>query len=177
MKSVLFYFDKHIVLEIPVPLKYKFPKQYSYKTFPDHFCGSGDGISEQLVPDYIYSFTRYLKWIGLNFSIKLSPACWIHDKEWIIAEPTWEAFHESNERLQNNMKEIIKRKCRNEYLKAFALYRPVTYMNAVNLHGKRNFWTLKAAQGFDIPANANFFVDIDKKNLYKLKENAGELTI
>ena len=177
MTSTIITFDKNIFLEIPNVLRDKFPTKYTYKTFPDHFCGSGEGISEKIIPDYIFSYTRYLKWLGLDYSIKMSPACWIHDKEWIIAAPTWDDFHASNDRLARNMSSIIEIKCRNELIKARAFYRPVTYKNAVNLHGKTNFWTLKSAQGFDIPNNARIHVDIEQKNLYKLKQNAGELTI
>lgn len=177
MIPIIFTFDRTIPLEIPIDLRYKFPMNFTYRTFPDNFCGSGDGVSEKIIPDYIYSYTKWLKWLGLDFSIKLSPACWIHDKEWIITLPTWDAFHESNDRLHRNIESIIEVKCRNEFLKARALYRPVTYKNAVNIHGKSNFWTLKVAQGHTIPSNARIHIDVEKKNFYKLKQNAGELTI
>ena len=177
MIPIIITFDRNITLELPIDLRYKFPTNYTYRTFPDKFCGTGEGISEKIIPDYVFSYSRYLKWLGLDFSIKLSPACWIHDKEWIISPPTWDAFHESNDRLAKNMTNIIEVKCRNEIIKARALYRPITYKNAVNIHGKTNFWTLKSAQGYSLPSNARIHVDAEQKNLYKLKQNAGELTI
>jgi hypothetical protein len=171
---VTFDFDG-IQLSIPEKLLPIFPSNYTYKTFPDNFCGAGDGIGEKLVPDYIFGPTRFLKFIGLNVSIKLSPACWIHDKDWIVAEPTWEAFGETNDRFHKNLEAIIEAKCKYEWLKARALYRPVTYRNAVSIAGKSVFWSLKSAQGFHLPKNAYCHVDIQGKNLMKQKMKAGDL--
>lgn len=133
---------------------------YTYDNFPVNFCGAGKGIGELLVPDYILGFTRFFKWVGLDYSIKISPACAGHDEDWLIAEPTWEAFKEANERFEENIEAIIDCKARNEWMKAQAMYRAITYSNAVTLHGEDIFWTMKSKQGHSLPSEI-------KKNHYK----------
>jgi len=148
-----------------IPLKmwrqavHLFPIEYTYDTFPTHFCGAGTGLSELAIPDYIFGPTRLVGFMGLDISIKISPACFIHDMEWALASPTWEDFHVSNARLHQNIETIVELKARNEWVKARALYRPVTYRNAVALGGRSIFWTLKYDEGYDIPEDAMAFVN------------------
>ena len=39
-------------------------------------CGAGTGVQEKVIPDNFY---------GVN----VSPACWIHDQMFTLADPTW----------------------------------------------------------------------------------------
>lgn len=114
-----------------------------YKDFSDCYCGAGHGLGEKLVPDYIFS----LFW----FRIKISPACWIHDNDWDLAEPTREAFAESNDRFQDNINAIITSQARYGWVERLARYRAATYRNAVDGPGERIFWALKKQQGYDVP--------------------------
>ena len=156
-----FHFDG-IKLEALKRVLIGFPFTYTYKKFPDNYCGAGKGIGEKLVPDYIMGFTKFLKWFGLDISLKISPACYIHDNDYEMCEPTWEAFYDANDRLGDNIERIIEAKVKNQRLAAFYRYRATTYCNAVNLHGKSVFWTLKKIQGYSIPENAKKYVDWKK---------------
>lgn len=134
-------------------------KKYTYESFPTNFCGAGKGMGEALVPDFVFGPTRFLKFLGLDVSIKISPACFIHDEDWFLADPTWNAFYASNERFHENIESIINAKARNEYIKARALYRPVTYKNAVDLAGRYVFWTMKWKTCTNIPFDALKYVN------------------
>lgn len=168
-----FYFDG-ILLRGPSVCVSGF-KQYSYKTFPDNFCGAGTGLGEKLVPDYIFGNTKILSCIGLDISIKISPACFIHDVDWLYSQPTWDDFTDSNRRFKYNIESIINLKARNDFIAARALYRPVTYYNSVCLVGRHVFWSIKAGQGLDIPNNAKQFIHYDKAKIIELREKAGDL--
>jgi len=173
-KIVPFMFDK-ILLLAPEKIAEQFPKSYTYDSFPDSYCGAGNGLGEKLVPDYIFGFLRPLRYFGLDYSIKVSPACYIHDKEWWDAEPTAFDFDSSNNRLHTNMESIIEAKARNAFMKARALYRPVTYLNAVNIHGKRIFWSMKAGQGHIVPIEMRKYVSEEAHELFKLRVNSGDI--
>ena len=132
-------------------------RRYSYKSFPTNFCGAGKGLGELIVPDYIFGPTRFLKFIGMDISIKIAPACYIHDADWDCAEPTWDAFHEANDRFHRNLEAIIDKKARCDLVRARAMYRPVTYKNAVDTVGRSVFWALKKKQG-SIPESAQRYI-------------------
>ncbi len=102
------------------------------KDFPDS-CGPGRGLGEILVPDSI-------------FGLKISPACWIHDRSWVLAAPTWNDFHQTNYMLERNMQSIIIGRSKFTFLKYARLYRPVTYFIAVDTIGIEHFWKLKKKQ-------------------------------
>lgn len=157
IKETTLFFDG-IDLKMWDQVVHLFPIEYTYATFPSHFCGAGTGLNELAVPDYIFGSTRLLAFLGFDISIKISPACFIHDKEWQLANPTWEDFHVSNARLHQNIESIIHTKARNEWVKARALYRPVTYLNAVSLAGRGVFWNLKIEEGHCIPEDAMAYV-------------------
>jgi hypothetical protein len=140
-----------INLHMPEDIADMFPKEFTYETFPTVFCGAGESLVEKIVPDYIFGFTKGLSFIGLDFSIKISPACWIHDQDWWFARPEISSFNRANERLRFNMNSIVETKARNELAKCLSLYRTVTYMNAVELKGKGIFWSIKAGQGYRVP--------------------------
>jgi hypothetical protein len=125
----------------------------SYADFPDCFCGAGDGLGQALVPDYVYGYTRWLPQ-PLDISIKLSPACWLHDKDWEFAAPTWGEFHDSNSRLYANTKVIIEKQARSGLIRSHAMRYPELYSQAVDTIGRSIFWRLKQRQGYTIPGSA-----------------------
>jgi len=100
--------------------------------FPDS-CGPGRGLGEILIPETV-------------FGLRVSPACWIHDRSWDLAEPTWNAFHQTNNMLERNMRSIILVKSKYAILKYLRLYRPTTYFIAVDTAGSEHFWRLKRQQ-------------------------------
>lgn len=150
--------------------------KYTYKTFPDNYCGAGNGLGERLVPDYIFGSTRVFAWCGLDISIKISMACFLHDKEFEYAGPSVTEFVQSNDLLHKNIESIIKVKARNDYVLARAMYRPVTYMNAVSILGRYVFWSLKAAQGYKIPNMADRYVTNDFVERASIRIRAGALS-
>lgn len=163
-----------IFLQCPEEIFKVFPKDLDYDTFPDDFCGAGKGLGEKIVPDYIFGLTRFLPF-GLDISIKISPACWIHDKDWQLSAPTVQAFTESNDRFHLNIEAIIRAKAKNDWIKARAMYRPVTYMNAVSLAGRYIFWSMKEAQGYEIPYHALDFINPEYVDIISKKIRAGEV--
>lgn len=60
----------------------------------DTYCGAGKGIGDLIVPDDIYG-------------IVISPACYIHDKMWLLSPPTTFAFNFSNHVFHKNIISII----------------------------------------------------------------------
>ena len=143
------------VIEQVVPL---FPF-CSYADFPDCYCGAGNGLGQKLVPDYVYSYMRWLPG-RLDISIKLSPACWLHDKDFEFSPPTWDSFHASNSRLFANCKTIIDKQSEGypSILRRHALHYPDIYAQAVDTLGRRIFWQLKQRQGHTIPASAAWLI-------------------
>lgn len=101
--------------------------------FPDA-CGAGSGIGQKIVPDTIWG-------------IPVSPGCFIHDFQWLIAPPTWEAFHASNGMFHRNLNSLIKAQSGNSFMLHLRMYRAVTYFNAVDSVGADIFWALKKEQG------------------------------
>jgi hypothetical protein len=138
-----------IELEIPPHLEMYFPP-LGYEDFPLNFCGAGSGIGEWIVPDTL--------WTGDDL-IKLSPACAIHDTDWVHATPTWDYFHESNSRLYTNIKSIILAKATTERSERFARRVPALYAHAVDTAGRKIFWTIKKKQGYGIPKSAAWLLD------------------
>jgi len=121
----------------------------------DTYCGAGDGIGDLVVPDRVFIFppiglfvnehTPFLKKI-FGEGIPISPACFVHDTMWVRAEPTWEAFHQSNSVFLHNLISLIETQSHNSYLRERRLYRAVTYYNAVDSLGQYIFWNLKDKQ-------------------------------
>jgi len=127
----------------------------SYADFPDCYCGAGEGIWQRAVPDYVYGLTRILP-SPLNISIKISPACWLHDKDFEHAPPTWDAFHAANSRLFANTKAIIDKQSEGypDVLRKHAMRYPDIYSQSVDALGRVVFWRLKSEQGHAIPGSA-----------------------
>ena len=87
--------------------------------FPDA-CGPGKGLGERVVPEKI-------------FGLRVSPACWIHDKSWECADPTVLDFHISNIMFVWNLFSIIEAFPSKWWIaNVLREYRAVTYFNAVN---------------------------------------------
>lgn len=167
VQEVTYVYLGGIYLAAPENVAARFPKQYTYETFPINYCGAGNGFQEKIIPDYVFGFSRYAGFLGLDCSIKISPACKIHDDDYDLALPYWDDFRACNDRLQHNIEQIIEAKSRNEFLKAISLYRPVTYRNAVDIFGKSVFWSLKEEQGFDLPINAQRYVSEEIKLIHR----------
>lgn len=143
-------------LQVTEPIVKLFPT-CSYKDFPANYCGPGYGLSEALIPDSILWPTSFLPGF-LNVSIKLSPACFIHDLDWQFADATWEAFHESNCRLYANIKAIIEAKAKNRLVRWHAKKFPAIYAQTVDTVGRPIFWRIKRDQGLDIPVSAAWLI-------------------
>jgi len=78
-------------LRIPVSHLFFWPAT-TFDTFPT-CCGPGEGWGDRLVPDSI---------LGL----KISPACWVHDRMFEAEEKTWNNYYYSNSVMLTNMLEI-----------------------------------------------------------------------
>lgn len=70
------------------------PHNLPLKKWPS-FCGAGCGIGDLIVPDTLF--------FG---HLHLAPACYMHDVEWILCDPTIKAFHAANDRLRRNLKAL-----------------------------------------------------------------------
>ena len=95
--------------------------------FPDS-CGPGHGWMERLIPEEIHG-------------VRITPACWIHDKSWTIAKATRGDFHLSNCLFLWNIAVILEAFPSPYWLvNAFRGYRMVTYFLCVNgEEGKKHF--------------------------------------
>ena len=97
--------------------------------------------------------------LGLDISIKLSPACFIHDWDWYYAQPDEGSFAATNERLSINLGRMIDAYARWDFVRDRARYRAITYWNAVDEFGEAGFWNLKMAQGHKVPLRGQKFID------------------
>jgi hypothetical protein len=93
-------------------------------------CGAGP-VGDKFIPDTIH---------GIN----VSPACWVHDQMWTIAEASWGDFHYSNSILLLNLSFIIQAKSRNRAMCDLRLARAATYWLGVSVAGSSVFWGLKS---------------------------------
>lgn len=119
------------LVKIIAPVDILFPSGYVDKF--DSFCGAGTGIGDAIVPETIWG-------------VKVSPACFVHDKMWEAADGTWEAFHASNSIFLTNLISLIEVQSKSSVLKRIRLYRAVTYYNTVDSIGPNIFWNLKKTQ-------------------------------
>jgi hypothetical protein len=83
-----------VVFELPYFLAYCWPHHLSIQDFPT-YCGAGEGFGDKLVPDRI--------WMQ-----NVSPACFIHDIDFLVASGTWTDFQKCNNRFLRNLRSIIK---------------------------------------------------------------------
>lgn len=111
---------------------FRFP-QSTFENF-EAYCGAGKGLGNIMVPETIYG-------------LKVSPACFIHDKMFEWSEPSWKAFHYSNNVFHLNIRNIIRYRSANWFMRSIRYYRAVTYFNAVDGPGAYCFWGTKVAQG------------------------------
>ena len=87
--------------------------------FPDS-CGPGNGLEEKLIPEVIWG-------------LRVSPACWIHDRSWEYSKPCLEDFHISNAMFAWNLFSLIQEfPSRIWVVNAVRFYRATTYFVAVN---------------------------------------------
>ena len=141
-------------LQVTEPMVPLFPP-CSYADFPTRYCGAGNGWGERMVPDYIFSATRFLP-KPFNIAIKISPACFIHDLDFRFAAPTWEAFHAANARLFANINAIADKQSEHypSALRRQALRYSEIYGHSVDTIGRPVFWSLKRDEGYTIPPSA-----------------------
>lgn len=97
-------------------------------------CGYDKGFQEKIVPDNFY---------GVN----VSPACWVHDQMFALADPTWKDFYLANDTFIHNLKQIIEHESGNRVMKQLRIIRAYEYYAAVMLPGSIAFWSMKAKQG------------------------------
>lgn len=137
MKTKLFHLigtnGKRVVIIAPENIE--FPSKYVHD-FSSH-CGAGKGFGDIIVPETVYG-------------LKISPACFVHDVMWEMAEPTWEAFHSSNAIFLRNIISLIIVQSDSRFLKFLRMYRAVTYYNAVDYIGQSIFWAEKKKQADEI---------------------------
>ena len=94
--------------------------------FPDS-CGPGHGWLEKAIPEEIHG-------------LRITPACWIHDKSWNIAKATKKDFHLSNCLFLWNMAVLLESFLSSWFINALRGYGIVTYFLAVNgEEGKKHF--------------------------------------
>ena len=109
------------------------PSHDLLKDFPD-CCGAGTGLGERLVPD---------KLLGL----RISAACEIHDHDFVVASPTWAAFHAASYRFVQNIYFIIRGKS-NWGMGLLRTAMASFYFYFVDTKGARVFKRLKSKQGY-----------------------------
>lgn len=96
----------------------------SFKSFPG-CCGSG--YTDPLVPETMW---------GLN----ISPACWVHDRMFELAEKTWEDFLQANDVFKHNLLTIIDQRTSSRLLKIMRRHRAEVYVKAVYAFGANYFF-------------------------------------
>jgi len=116
--------------EVPqvIPEEVDFPCN-QVELFND-YCGAGEGLFNTLVPEKVWG-------------IPISPACFIHDRMWAMADASWCDFHYSNSVFLSNINALISYQSRSKCLKRIRMYRAVTYYNAVDSIGSEIFWRMK----------------------------------
>lgn len=104
------------------------------KDFPN-CCGPGKGLLNLIIPDTMYF-------------LRMSAACWLHDKDFELAEPDWGEFKEVNEIFKLNMYSIIIFKSKYGWLRQLRLWRADKYHIAVSttIAFYHAFWKLKEKQ-------------------------------
>lgn len=118
-------------VSIVAPEFIKFPSKYVLDF--QSYCGAGKGFGDVIVPETMWG-------------LPISPACFVHDIMWDMAEPTWDDFHSSNAIFLRNITSLINTQSKSNFLKHLRMYRAVTYFNAVDSIGKTIFWNLKHKQ-------------------------------
>ena len=93
-------------------------------------CGAGNGIGQAAVPETLWG-------------LRITPACFIHDQSWLVADPTWADFHQANSMFLHNILAIIRARSRSIFLEHLRNYRAVTFYNAVDTVGALVFRELK----------------------------------
>ena len=114
---------------------FMWPKTSQQTPFPS-CCGYDTGLQEKLVPDNFYD-------------VNVSPACWIHDQMFALADPTWKDFYLANDTFIHNLKQIIENESGSRVMKQLRIIRTYEYYAAVMLPGSIAFWAMKAKQGHE----------------------------
>jgi hypothetical protein len=80
-------------LHAPAFLQTLWPYRFPLEGWPS-YCGAGDGFNDWIIPEKICG-------------VIVSPACFIHDIEWTICEPSKAAAMEANWRFYQNLRNIV----------------------------------------------------------------------
>ena len=120
---------KNITLIIPA-VGFIWPQQTPFPSC----CGYGSSFQEKVIPDNFY---------GVN----VSPACWVHDQMFALADPTWKDFYLANDTFIHNLKQIVEHESDSRVMKQLRIIRAYEYYAAVMLPGSIAFWSMKAKQG------------------------------
>lgn len=100
------------------------------------YCGAGSGIGDLLVPETIYG-------------VRVTPACFVHDKMFEQGLPSMVDFLVCNSVFITNLIALVSGqsyKSRFNLLWHLRLYRTVTYFNSVDTIGRRIYFRLKERQ-------------------------------
>jgi len=119
------------------------------RDFPAHFCGAGHGFSEKIIPDTLWWFFK---------KVKISPACLVHDLEYVFAPPTWDAFRASDSRLKDNIHNLVDSKIKGSWHRKAFYVMAAVYLLSVDMFGKYVFWELKKKQGHKLPESARWYL-------------------
>lgn len=84
------------------------------------------------------------------FGLCISPACWVHDTMWDLAEPTWGDYHYSNSVFLHNILNIINVRSEMSVLRFLRRHKAFAYYDAIDIGGAKYFWQLKQEQGYTI---------------------------
>jgi hypothetical protein len=124
----IIHLNKIYKVKVIAPIGILFPSNINVGFGPA--CGAGDGLSEKLIPETIY---------GLN----ITPACYIHDEMWRLANNTKEDFMLSNSVFLHNILTIINCINSNPLMQTIRSYRAMTYYNCVSTIGYKIFEEFK----------------------------------
>lgn len=132
MNTALIMFDE---VQLIVPVVNSAPIEMPTNSFESFgaYCGAGDSFGLKVVPETV-------------FGVIVSPACFIHDMCWDLAEPTWADFHQSNSIFLHNILAIIRKRSDNIIMEHVRNYRAVTYYNVVDTIGAPIFMGVKGCK-------------------------------
>jgi hypothetical protein len=106
------------------------------KEYTKSYCGAGSGIGDLLVPEKV-------------FGVRVTPACFVHDKMFEMGMPSLGDFKVCNAVFITNLTSLIAGQSHSSKLNLLyhlRLYRTVTYYNAVDTIGKKVYFKLKEDQ-------------------------------
>lgn len=128
MKTKEVRFDGDLHLVVPDHPDFQWPAP-SVLRFPP-CCGPEKWNERYYIFDEVYG-------------LRISPACFVHDVMWDLAEPSWGDFHYSNSIFLHNLLSIINTRSESSVLRFLRRHRAYKYYEAIDLFGHKYFWQLK----------------------------------